>query len=209
MNGWEEANLETISSYRKKIADVWICDLIGFESDTIIRDYGCDSPVLSNRSTYDIKDISPIELKFFIAMVYFMETYGSFVCSEIAEDGFYTERHGKRFRIYSSPFTRKSEAWLYVKYQEPVGKYRIDFMLELCIDKLDKIQIALELDGHDFHEKTKQQASHDRKRDRDLLSVGISTIRFTGSDIHNDVEGCVKYTLSYLAKLITDNAGSN
>lgn len=47
----------------------------------------------------------------------------------------------------------------------------------------EPIAIAVELDGHDFHERTKQQASRDKKRDRSLLSKGWSVIRFTGSDV--------------------------
>lgn len=46
--------------------------------------------------------------------------------------------------------------------------------------------VAVELDGHDFHERTKEQASRDKKRDRSLLSKGWTTIRFTGSDVVRD-----------------------
>jgi very-short-patch-repair endonuclease len=50
--------------------------------------------------------------------------------------------------------------------------------------------IAIECDGHDYHERTKQQAAYDRSRDRELLALGISTIRFTGSEIHHDADRC-------------------
>lgn len=43
--------------------------------------------------------------------------------------------------------------------------------------------IVLECDGHNFHERTKEQASKDRKRDRTLLSYDIPVFRFTGTDI--------------------------
>jgi very-short-patch-repair endonuclease len=43
--------------------------------------------------------------------------------------------------------------------------------------------VVLECDGHQFHERTVQQASKDRKRDRDFLKYGIPILRFTGTDI--------------------------
>lgn len=45
------------------------------------------------------------------------------------------------------------------------------------------IAVAVELDGHDFHERTKEQAERDKRRDRSLLSMGWTTIRFTGSEV--------------------------
>lgn len=45
------------------------------------------------------------------------------------------------------------------------------------------VALAVECDGHDFHEKTKEQARRDKSRDRILISHGIHTIRFTGSEI--------------------------
>jgi hypothetical protein len=45
---------------------------------------------------------------------------------------------------------------------------------------------ALECDGHDFHERTKEQAERDRVRDRDLQSIGWNVARFTGAEIYRD-----------------------
>lgn len=46
--------------------------------------------------------------------------------------------------------------------------------------------IAIECDGHDFHERTREQARRDRRRDRDLTALGWDVFRFTGSEIHHD-----------------------
>jgi hypothetical protein len=46
--------------------------------------------------------------------------------------------------------------------------------------------VAVECDGHDFHEKTKAQAARDKKRDRDLQSLGWRVLRFTGSEVFRD-----------------------
>jgi very-short-patch-repair endonuclease len=65
--------------------------------------------------------------------------------------------------------------------------YRVDFLLELGVRKL-----AIECDGHEFHDRTKQQAAYDRARDRELLAIGIPTTRFTGSEIHHSAERCAR-----------------
>ena len=67
--------------------------------------------------------------------------------------------------------------------QIKVGKYRLDL-----VDK--DIKLAIELDGHDYH-KTKDQRTRDANRDRTLMLKGWRTIRFTGSEVHRDVEKCV------------------
>lgn len=67
------------------------------------------------------------------------------------------------------------------RFQVPIGKYRVDFLLTLRGQKL-----VVECDGHDFHERTKEQARKDRSRDRYLTNEGYTVIRFTGSEIWAD-----------------------
>jgi len=67
--------------------------------------------------------------------------------------------------------------------QYPVGRYRIDFALP-------RLKLAVELDGHDYH-KTKEQRTHDAKRDRALGADGWSVLRFTGSEVFRDPAQCV------------------
>ena len=43
--------------------------------------------------------------------------------------------------------------------------------------------VIIECDGHEFHERTVEQASKDRKRDREFQKYGIPVLRFTGTDI--------------------------
>lgn len=79
----------------------------------------------------------------------------------------------------------------YLEIQAPIGKYRADFLFttsrEGGISKL-----AVECDGHDFHEKTKEQAAHDKKRDRFFAAQGIALLRFTGSEIYRDASACAE-----------------
>lgn len=59
---------------------------------------------------------------------------------------------------------------------------RIDFALILFTG--DKF--AIEFDGHDFHDRTKEQAQRDKSRDRLLTAKGWSPVRFTGSEVWKD-----------------------
>lgn len=65
--------------------------------------------------------------------------------------------------------------------------YRLDFMLE---DLEYDVKVAIECDGHDFHERTKEQAARDRARDRELQSRGYLVLRFTGSELYRDPWKC-------------------
>lgn len=59
--------------------------------------------------------------------------------------------------------------------------YRIDFCFRPRRDPAD--MVFVECDGHDFHERTKEQAEHDRSKDRAIQSAGIPILRFTGREI--------------------------
>lgn len=51
-------------------------------------------------------------------------------------------------------------------------------------------RLIIECDGHEFHDRTKEQASKDRRRDRVAALAGIDVFRFTDSDIWRDPWGC-------------------
>lgn len=59
---------------------------------------------------------------------------------------------------------------------------RVDFAIFAPDNRFQPL-VAVECDGHDFHERTPDQASNDKRRDRVLQSLGIPVFRFTGSDI--------------------------
>ncbi len=52
------------------------------------------------------------------------------------------------------------------------------------------VKVAIELDGHDFHDRTKEQARRDKSRDRALTAKGWTVLRFTGSEVHADAYQC-------------------
>lgn len=76
-------------------------------------------------------------------------------------------------------------------------KYRPDFIIE-CFALGNKFKFIIECDGHDYHEKTKEQAKRDKSRDRDLQSLGYRVIRFTGSEIWDDSWRCVNQTFDII-----------
>lgn len=73
-----------------------------------------------------------------------------------------------------------------IKQQVQIGKYSVDFLVTA---NLSDDKIIIECDGHDFHEKTKEQAKHDKERDRWLTSQGFKILRYTGSEIYNNFQG--------------------
>lgn len=78
--------------------------------------------------------------------------------------------------------------------QVNIGQYRVDFLISTR-----NLKIIVECDGHDFHEKTKEQAARDKQRDRKLTADGYTILRFSGSEIYNKCSWCIMDVLSVLA----------
>ncbi|MGF7431068.1 DUF559 domain-containing protein [Thermoanaerobacterium thermosaccharolyticum] len=74
-------------------------------------------------------------------------------------------------------------------------KYRVDFYINVTYEGQER-NIVIECDGHDFHEKTKEQAARDKQKDRYLARAGYKVIRFTGSEIWADPDECAREVLS-------------
>ncbi|WP_300396378.1 DUF559 domain-containing protein [Henriciella sp.] len=83
-------------------------------------------------------------------------------------------------------------AALQIIAQYPIGRFRVDFAIKAPLWNGPALQVAIECDGHDFHERTKQQAARDRSKDRLLTQKGWTVLRFTGSEIHNKPAECAK-----------------
>ncbi len=73
-----------------------------------------------------------------------------------------------------------------IKDENSILKYRLDFAIfyPRTDESGDKIKIAIECDGHDFHEKTKEQAQQDKEKDKFLQSKGWLIAKFTGLEIY-------------------------
>lgn len=85
---------------------------------------------------------------------------------------------------------------LFLYPQEPVGIYRVDFVLT---DDITNKQYAIEIDGHEAH-KTKEQRFNDYRRERFLFREGYTVIRFMGSEVYTDPKLCVNELLEMIDK---------
>lgn len=87
-----------------------------------------------------------------------------------------------------------SESFTKLYAQHKISSYRVDFMVEAVTGwpGFEPVRVIVECDGHDFHEKTKEQAARDKSRDRELTMMGYIVMRFTGSEIFKDTITCVE-----------------
>lgn len=74
-------------------------------------------------------------------------------------------------------------------------KYRADFEV---LEYGGETKILIEIDGHNFHEKTKEQVAKDKDREYDLKFEGYDVIRYSGSQVYNDPIEYVLKTIMYL-----------
>jgi hypothetical protein len=86
------------------------------------------------------------------------------------------------------PISGAAELWQQYKLNDL--RVRLDFAIVG-----PGVRLAIELDGHNYHERTPEQATRDRSRDRALTSQGWTTIRFTGREVHADARACARQTL--------------
>lgn len=82
-------------------------------------------------------------------------------------------------------------SYWWIRQQVAAGAYRLDFAVEqfTVVDELwsgSHRRIAIECDGHDFHDRTREQAERDKSRDRELAALGWTVLRFTGREIYRD-----------------------
>lgn len=86
--------------------------------------------------------------------------------------------------------------------------YRIDFLFVVGPRPAFRKAIAIECDGHEWHEKTKEQVARDKRRDRRLLADGIPSVRFSGAEIHANAEECAEYLRGLAHFLLGDVLGN-
>lgn len=74
-----------------------------------------------------------------------------------------------------------------IRQQVTIESFRVDFTFTLA----GSVGTVVELDGHEFHERSKRQAERDKSRDRRLQELGWKVLRFTGSEVWRAPEEAV------------------
>lgn len=90
---------------------------------------------------------------------------------------------------------------LHIVVQAPVLTFRVDFLI-VAKGWQEERKIVVECDGHDFHERTKEQAERDRSRDRKMTEAGYTVLRFTGREIYRDPIKCAEQVLRLADKAV-------
>jgi hypothetical protein len=93
------------------------------------------------------------------------------------------------------------------------NKYRLDFVVtpdpqgftfqEIAGTPLEP-KVCVELDGHDFHEKTKEQVEYRNVRDRDLQFDNWRVFHVSGSEFNRDPEACVSHVMEDIVIVFWD-----
>lgn len=74
-------------------------------------------------------------------------------------------------------------------------KYRADFAIwprdldELSASGVTFNPVVIELDGHDYHERTKEQVIARNQRDRDFQTMKYRVLHFSGAELHREPDG--------------------
>ena len=136
---------------------------------------------------------SPIETKLLMSLVANGRTYARELHLRAPNETFVFQRNG-------IPAKNVRQETCRILPQFVIGKYRVDVLIEQDFDIGYRVgyeepiwrtyRCVVECDGHDFHEKTKQQASRDRERDRYIQSQGYRVLHFSGAEIHASSFGC-------------------
>lgn len=86
---------------------------------------------------------------------------------------------------------------LFIAAQVRVLDWPVDFLIAVQDFNGANHFAVVECDGHDFHERTKEQAQRDRSRDRRLQDAGFRIFRFTGSELYRNPIGCAREVMAW------------
>lgn len=107
----------------------------------------------------------------------------------VLSDGIMWEHDGRRYTVSNQWPMSAEVAVSRGEFQWTGPDYEPDFWCTAYVNGR-RIVVLVECDGHDFHERTKQQVRRDNERQRALQLAGLRVIRFSGSEIHRNPEHC-------------------
>lgn len=104
--------------------------------------------------------------------------------------------------IYKANFPYLIEV-ISINNQEIIRTEKSKYRADMCItmkywDKI--VRYVIECDGHEFHQKTKQQVEKDNIRMREMQKQGIVVIRFSGTEIYKNPYKCAYEVLDIIMR---------
>ena len=143
---------------------------------------------------------SPIEQMFLVGII--QHWYPTYPVNEEESLRF----HSRLTNFISLDFV--SEVFVEIHLQQEIGLdtkvFRVDLLLEVagscfvpvsadCWQRDQRnLRIVVEVDGHQYHERTREQARRDKSRDRLFSKHGYIVVRYTGSEIFREVYRAVQ-----------------
>lgn len=104
----------------------------------------------------------------------------------------YFQRGGKALALASEPDPTAARLLLIPQFKWLI--YRSDWAI---YNPKTTGALLIECDGKDFH-STPEQIAHDKKKDQSAHDLGFLTMRFTGSRIHRNADGCAKEIFEFV-----------
>lgn len=135
---------------------------------------------------------SPIE-RIFIVALYSMTAYRSYLEVPL--------RMTTGVIAQSGPSKTCPTDSIHVTAQMKIGSRRVDYVVWAYSGVTWK-RLLVECDGHEFHERTKEQAAADRSFDRFVQQQGDKIFRFTGSEIVNEPIGCAMQVMRWADSIV-------
>ncbi len=127
-----------------------------------------------------------------------------------------------RIMTFFHPKVKDDKIYIELNPQTTIENYRVDIFIVACtLEYFDGEEhptefvkeLIVECDGHDFHEKTKEQVAKNNNRDFELKNMGYDILHFSGSEVYNDPILCAKKVYDYISscfdRMIEEKRESN
>lgn len=147
---------------------------------------------LATKIHININFCSPIEQKMYLALqrkyigyfINYPDTTALLVNRNLSDISRFLIEHGQKAIYSRGDVDFEIDLFLYLDCFLIDGTHntRLRFPFWICI----------ECDGHEYHEKTKEQAKKDKSKDRMLKAKNLDVVHFTGSEITSEPDKCVE-----------------
>ena len=153
---------------------------------------------VNNVSDWVEPSATPIERLMAIGLIFAIQSEAWFGFPPQNNEFYLAESEGDAFVV---PVFGPS---IYIWQQVKVDKYKADFVVRFAHWRGGAVFGAIECDGHNHHDLTKEQAIHDRERDRHFQARGIIILRYTGKEIYRNPLKCAADALGILERRAED-----